>query len=93
MASRQTRPTRQKKPSKKAQESSDVWVSKKTIKKWCKVYLDADNKILTVNTNSLELDDCDVLSESDLWKGNLLIWKDKGKRYQWRMQDAKKGGS
>ena len=48
---------------------------------WCKVYCDEDAKTHMLSVKVLEPEDSDVLKDSDLYKGNILLWKVKGKRY------------
>ena len=51
------------------------------LAEWCKVYCCEDSKIHVLSTKVFEPEDSDVLKEGDLFKGNTLLWKFKGKRY------------
>ena len=48
---------------------------------WCKVYCSEDGKTHTLSSKVLEPEDSDVLKVSDIFKGNTLLWKLKGKKY------------
>ena len=48
---------------------------------WCKVYSEEDNKCHTVSLKSLEIEDSEFLTESNLKKGQTVLLKVKVKKY------------
>ena len=48
---------------------------------WCNIFCREDGKTHIVNSKTLEPEDTDILSTSDLKKGCTLLWKVKGKQY------------
>ena len=48
---------------------------------WCKVYCSEDSKTHVISAKTLEPEESEILMLADLKKGNTLLWKLKGKKY------------